>query len=232
MKILEGKVALVTGAKGGLGSFVTEAFLSAGATVVGVSRSIQANDFASAGFTAMPAELSSGDAARKVAADTIAQFGRLDILVHVMGGFAGGKSVADTDDATFEKMIDLNYRAAFYIARAVLPQMREQGSGRILAVASRQGLEPAAMVGAYSASKAALISLIKTIALENRDRGISANSVLPGTMDTPANRGFDPKADTSQWVQPSQVAALLVHLASDASANVTGAAIPIYGRQV
>ena len=88
------------------------------------------------------------------------------------------------------------------------------------------------MVGAYSASKAALVSLIKTIALENKDRGISANSVLPGTMDTPANRGFDPKADTSQWVQPSQVAALLVHLASDAGANITGAAIPIYGKQV
>jgi len=232
MKTLEGKVALITGAKGGLGSFVTEAFLAAGAKVVGVSRSIQASDFANSEFTAMPAELSSGDVARKVAKDVIAKFGRIDTLVHVMGGFAGGKSVADTDDATFEKMVNMNYRAAFYIARAVLPQMREQGSGSILAVASRQGVEPAAMVGAYSASKAALVSLIKTIALENKDRGISANSVLPGTMDTPINRGFDPKADTSQWVRPSQVAALLVHLASDASADVTGAAIPIYGKQV
>jgi NAD(P)-dependent dehydrogenase (short-subunit alcohol dehydrogenase family) len=232
MKTLEGKVALITGAKGGLGSFVTEAFLEAGAKVVGVSRSIQTSDFANPAFTAMPAELSSGDAANKLAAEVIGKFGRIDSLVHVMGGFAGGKSVAETDDATFEKMLDLNYRAAFYIARAVLPQMREQGSGSILTVASRQGVEPAAMVGAYSASKAALVSLIKTIALENKDRGISANSVLPGTMDTPANRGFDPKADTSQWVQPSQVAALLVHLASDAGANITGAAIPIYGKQV
>jgi NAD(P)-dependent dehydrogenase (short-subunit alcohol dehydrogenase family) len=162
----------------------------------------------------------------------VERFGRIDALVHVMGGFAGGQSVAETADATFEKMLDLNYRAAFYMARAVLPQMRQQGSGRILAVASRQGLEPAAMVGAYSASKAALVSLIKTIALENKDRGISANTVLPGTMDTPGNRGGDPNVDTSQWVSPSQVAALLVHLASDAAQQITGAAIPVYGKQV
>jgi len=232
MNTLDQKVTLITGAKGGLGTFVTEAFLAAGAKVVGVSRSIRASDFSHPEFTAMPAELTTAAAATKLAGDVVSRFGRIDALVHVMGGFAGGKSVAETDDATFETMLDLNYRAAFVIARAVLPQMRQQGSGRILAVASRQGVEPAAMVGAYSASKAALVSLIRTIALENKDRGISANTVLPGTMDTPANRAGDPNTDGSQWVQPSQVAALLVHLASDAGANVTGAAIPIYGRQV
>lgn len=232
MHQLEGKITLIIGAKGGLGSFVTEAFLAAGAKVVGVSRSIQATDFAHPGFTAMPAELSSGETARRLAGDVAARFGRIDALVHVMGGFAGGTSVAETDDATLEKMLDVNYRAAFFMARAVLPRMRQQGSGRILAVASRQGVEPAAMVGAYSASKAALVSLIRTIALENQDRSISANTVLPAMMDTPANRTSDPKADRSQWVQPSQVAALLVHLASDAAAEITGAAIPIYGKQV
>jgi NAD(P)-dependent dehydrogenase (short-subunit alcohol dehydrogenase family) len=88
------------------------------------------------------------------------------------------------------------------------------------------------MVGAYSASKAAMVALVRTIALENKDRGVSANTVLPATMDTPANRAGDPKADRSKWVQPSQVAALLVYLASDAGAQVTGAAIPIYGPQL
>jgi NAD(P)-dependent dehydrogenase (short-subunit alcohol dehydrogenase family) len=87
------------------------------------------------------------------------------------------------------------------------------------------------MVGAYSASKAAVVALIRTIALENKDLDVSANTVLPGTMDTPANRAADPTADPLRWVQPPQVAALLVHLASDAGAQVTGAAIPIYGRQ-
>jgi len=232
MNPLDGKVAIVTGAKGGLGTFVTESFLAAGAKVAGVSRSIQQGDFSHPQFHAMPAELSSGDTARKLAAGVVSRFGRIDALVHAMGGFAGGQTVAETDDATFEKMLDLNYRAAFYIARAVIPQMRQQGGGRILAVASRQAVEPAATVGAYSASKAALVSLIRTIALENRDRGISANTVLPGTMDTPGNRAASPTTDPSQWVQPSQVAAILVHLASGAGAQITGAAIPIYGSQV
>ena len=231
MNSLEGKVTIVTGAKGGLGTYVTDSFLAAGAKVIGVSRSIQATDFGHPGFVAMPAELSTGAAAQKLTDEIVARFGRVDALVHVMGGFAGGQSVAETDDATFEKMLDLNYRAAFFIARAVLPQMRQQGCGRILAVASRQAVEPAAMVGAYSASKAALVSLIRTIALENKDRCISANTVMPGTMDTPGNRAGDPKADGSQWVHPSQVAAILVHLASDAGAQITGAAIPIYGKQ-
>ena len=232
MNALEGKVGLITGAKGGLGRFVTDAFLAAGAKVVGVSRTIQASDFPQPGFAVLPADLASGEAGRKIAGDVMTRFGRIDFLVHVMGGFAGGKSVAETDDETLDQMLDQNYRSAFYIARAVLPPMRRQGSGRILAVASRQAVEPGAMVGAYSASKAALVALIRTIALENKDRNISANSVLPGTMNTPANRAAEPTADASQWVQPAQVAALLVHLASDAAAQVTGAAIPIYGKQV
>jgi NAD(P)-dependent dehydrogenase (short-subunit alcohol dehydrogenase family) len=223
MNVLLGKVVIVTGAKGGLGSFVTEAFLAAGAKVIGVSRSIHARDFAGPEFVAMPADLSDGEAAAGVAAAVIARFGRIDALVHVMGGFTGGSSVAETDDAAFENMLDVNYRAAYRMARAVLPQMRKQGGGRILAVASRQALEPGPMVGAYSASKAALVSLIHTIALENKDRDISANTVLPGTMDTPGNSGS---------VKPAQVAALLLHLASDAASQITGAAIPIYGNQL
>jgi NAD(P)-dependent dehydrogenase (short-subunit alcohol dehydrogenase family) len=232
MTSLENKVVLITGAKGGLGTWVTKAFLEAGSRVAGVSRSIRDSDFPNPRFVALAADLASGEAARTVVAALLSRFERIDALVHLTGAFTGGKSVADTGDATFEQMLDLNYRAGFFIARAVLPQMRQQGSGRILAVTSRQGVEPAAMVGAYSASKAAMISLIHTIALENKDRGISANTVLPATMDTPRNRAGIPNADPSQWVQPSQVAALLVHLASDAGAQITGAAIPVYGAQL
>src|SRR5437762_14305034 len=124
MSPLGGKVTLITGAKGGLGSVVTEAFLAAGARVVGVSRSIQATDFPHPEFTAMPAELSTGESARKLAGDVVTRFGRIDALVHLVGDFVGGTRVDDTDDATLEKMLDLNYRIAFFIARAVLPHMR------------------------------------------------------------------------------------------------------------
>jgi NAD(P)-dependent dehydrogenase (short-subunit alcohol dehydrogenase family) len=88
------------------------------------------------------------------------------------------------------------------------------------------------MAGAYSASKAALVALIRAVAAENSDKCISANIVLPGTMDTPANRAADPQADFARWVQPSQVAGLLVHLASPNGSQINGAAIPVYGREV
>ena len=123
-----------------------------------------------------------------------AQFEKIDVLVHVMGGFAGGASVAETDDATWQKMMDLNVNAAFYVLRAVVPVMREAGYGRIIAIGSRQAVQPAAGVGAYSASKAALVSLVQTVAIENKDKNIRANVILPGTMDTPANRAAMPKA--------------------------------------
>ena len=110
--------------------------------------------------------------------------------------------------------------------------MRKTGNGRIIAIGSRAALEPGAGVGAYSASKAAMVSLIRTVALENKDAGITANVILPGTMDTPANRKFMPNADVSKWVQPAAIAALITWLASDAGKDVNGAAIPVYGADV
>src|SRR6266567_3449468 len=175
MPELDGKLAVITGAKGGLGNHVTRAFLQAGAEVVGVSRSIQASDFPQPRFTAMPAELSSGDAARRLADEVAAKFQKIDILVHLVGGFAGGKPVLETDDQTLDQMLNENLRSAFHMARAVLPHMRKQGGGRILTIASRAAIESSPGAGAYALSKAALVSLIRTIAAENKDRGISAN---------------------------------------------------------
>lgn len=226
---LRNKVVIITGAKGGLGTFVTNSFLQAGARVVGVSRSIAQSDFPQENFSALAAELSSFENARALADAVVSQWGRIDGLVHLMGAFAGGQSVADTDEATFDKMLSLNLRSAFHAIRAVLPQMRAQGAGRIVAIGSKAAVEPAAMSGVYAASKAALVSLIRTVARENSDRRISANVVLPGTMDTPANRAGEPQADFSKWVNPCQVAKLLVHLTSDAAAQISGAVIPVYG---
>ena len=164
-----------------------------------------------------------------LAGQTIERFGKIDALVHVAGGFAGGSPVHETDDATWDAMMNLNLRAAFYILRAVIPHMRRQARGRIVAIGSRAGVEPAANIGAYSASKAALVSLVRTLALENRGLGITANVILPGTIDTEANRRSDPAADRSRWVSPEQLAELAVYLVSDAGAQITGAAIPFYG---
>lgn len=226
---MTGKIVLVTGANGGLGTYVTQAFLDAGAKVIGTSRKIQQSDFASPNFTAMPAEISSRDAAAKLVQQAVARFGTIHVLAHTVGGFAGGQSVAETDDATFQQMFDLNLNATFHILRGVVPVMRKAGSGRIIAVGSRAALEPGAGVGAYSASKAAMVSLMRTVALENQDVGITANVILPGTMDTPANRKAMPKADFSKWVQPAAVASLILWLAGDAGKDINGGAIPVYG---
>ena len=85
-------------------------------------------------------------------------------------------------------------------------------------------------MGAYSASKAALVSLIRTVAIENKDAGITANVILPGTIDTTANRAAMPKADVSKWVRPESIASLIVWLEGNDAADVTGAVIPVYGR--
>lgn len=232
MTSLEGRVVLITGAKGGLGTHVTNTFLRAGASVAGVSRSISASDFNHPNFTPVAAELSTGGAASKAVNSVVEKLGRVDVLVHLVGAWAGGTPVEATSDDDFEKMVDLNLRSAFYIIRAALPRMRTQSAGRIVAIGSRAGVEPAPMSAAYSAAKAALIALVRSIAQENGQYGISANVVLPGTMDTPANRSAMPSADFSKWVQPCQVAELLAYLASDGASNINGAAIPIYGSEV
>jgi NAD(P)-dependent dehydrogenase (short-subunit alcohol dehydrogenase family) len=228
-EILAGQVALVTGANGGLGTFVTKSLLDAGATVVGIARSIAAGEAHDSRFYPVSADLTDPEEARKLIARLAEQFHKIDILVHVMGGFAGGATVAQTDDATWQKMIDLNLNSAFYVLRSVVPVMRDAGRGTIIAIGSRQAVQPAAGVGAYSASKSALVSLVQTVALENKDKGIRANVILPGTMDTPANRAAMPKANFEKWVKPEHVAELVVLLAGEAGGDISGAAIPIYG---
>jgi NAD(P)-dependent dehydrogenase (short-subunit alcohol dehydrogenase family) len=229
---MKGKIAIVTGANGGLGTFVTQALLDAGATVVGVSLKIQQTDFKSPAFTALAAEMSTAAGAKSMVDSVVARFGRVDIVAHTVGGFAGGHSIAQTDDTTFQRMFDLNLYSTFYLLRAVLPVMRKTGNGRIIAIGSRAAVEPGAGVGAYSASKAAMVSLIRTTALENKDSGITANVILPGTINTPGNRQAMPNADVSKWVQPANIASLITWLAGDAGKDVNGAVIPVYGSDV
>ena len=226
---MKDKVVLITGANGGLGNAVTETFLKAGATVAGASRQISQDEFKSPNFYAFPAELSTLAAAKKLAQDVVQKCGRIDVLAHLIGAFAAAGPIADTDDATWQKMLDLNLNSTFHMVRAVLPHLRKSRGGRILAIGSRLALEPQPGVGAYQVSKAALVALVRTLALENKDLGITANVVLPETMDTPTNRAAMPKADPSKWVQPQAVADLLVALAGPAGAAVSGAVIPVYG---
>jgi NAD(P)-dependent dehydrogenase (short-subunit alcohol dehydrogenase family) len=150
----------------------------------------------------------------------------------MLGGFAGGQTVAETDDATWERMRDLNLTSAFYVLRAAVPHLRKSGKGRIVAIGSLTAVEPHPQLGAYVTFKAALAILVRTVALENKDAGLTANVVLPGTMDTPANRKTMPNADFLKWIQPRDVVNLVLSLAADRASKITGTAIPIGGPNV
>ena len=221
------RIVLITGARGGLGTFVTQRFLATGTTVVGTDRSVTQKDFPAANFVALPVDLTDSAAVAGAISSVAERYGRLDVLVHLLGAFAGGKPVAETDDATWKQMQDLNLTSAFYVLRAAIPHLRKSGSGRIVAVGSLAAVEPHAGVGAYVTFKSALVSLVRTVALENKDAGVTANVVLPGTMDTPANRKAMPGADFSKWVKPADVADLILWLADERAKNVTGTVIPI-----
>lgn len=219
---ISGRVALITGASGGLGSAVVPAFRAAGARVLAVARA--------PGADGIDADLATDAGARAAVRRALEQAGRIDALIHLMGGWAGGKPVAETDDATWRSMLDINLDAAFHMARAVLPPMTKAGYGRIVMVGSRTGVEPTAGSGAYNVSKAGLIALVRTIAAEVKDSGVTANIVLPSVIDTPVNRAAMPTAKHDRWVKPQSIADLALWLCSDAAADVNGAAIPIYGR--
>ena len=221
------KIVFISSAKGGLGSTVTESFLRQGATVVGASHKISKDDFPAPNFIPVSVDLADASAVREAINKVVADHGRLDVLIHILGAFAGGDPITATSDKTWEQMRKLNLDSAFYILRAAIPHLRKSPNGRIVAIGSLAAKEPHANLGAYVIFKTALTTLVQTVALENADAGLTANVVLPATMDTPANRAAMPHEDFSKWVQPQDVANLVLWLADDSARHVTGAAIPV-----
>jgi NAD(P)-dependent dehydrogenase (short-subunit alcohol dehydrogenase family) len=229
---MKDRVVFITGAKGGLGSFITRRSLETGVAVVGASRSISQQDFPRPNFTALAVDCTKAPAVNDAVQSVIARFGGLDVLVHLLGGFAGGQTVAETDDAAWERMSNLNLTSAFYVMRAAVRHLRKSGKGRIVAVGSLTAVEPHPQLGAYVTFKAALAMLVRPVALENKDAGLTANAVLPGTIDTPANRKAMPIAEFSTWLQQRDVVNLVLRLTADRASKITGTAIPIGGPNV
>jgi NAD(P)-dependent dehydrogenase (short-subunit alcohol dehydrogenase family) len=210
---------LITGASGGLGTAVYKAFVDSGTHVIGAART----------GSDLDVDLTSSEGAAAMIAAAL-QHGPLDALVHLVGAFAGGAPVAETDDKTWDTMINLNLRAAFLCIRAALKPMVAAKRGRILVIGARAALDPFPDHAAYAVSKAAVVALVRNVAAEVKDLGITANVILPSVIDTPINRQAMPTADFSKWVAPESIARLLVWLASDGASDVSGAVIPIYGK--
>ncbi len=128
-------------------------------------------------------------------------------------------------------MLNLNARTAFVVSRAVIPSMLERGRGKIINLAASSALKGGANSAAYSASKSAVARLTESMAEEYKRLGINVNAVLPGTIDTPHNRQAMPQADTSRWVQPRELARVILFLASEDASPIHGALIPVYGKK-
>lgn len=237
MKPLEQKVALITGAVGNLGAATARTFQAAGAKTVLVDRSPDRVREAFKDVADSPdhllaggVDLSAPESLAKLLEQTLAKFGRVDVLVNTVGGWRGGKPVHETDLADWDFLFGINLRATLLCCRAVIPQMLKQQRGAIINVASRDGLKGNAGYAAYSASKSAVLRLTESLADELKASNINVNCILPGTIDTPQNRASMPDADHSKWVEPAALAEVIAFLAGDASRAVTGATIPVYGR--
>lgn len=160
----------------------------------------------------------------------VERFGAIHIVCSLVGGWAGGRDVEETDDVRFDRMIDVNLRSAFATVRAAIPHLKKTGWGRILLIGSRAAAEAPAGQAAFNAAKAGVAALGVTVGQELDDTGITANVIVPSLIDTPATRKALPFADYLDWPTPDEIAAVIEFILSDASAVISGAMIPVYGR--
>jgi NAD(P)-dependent dehydrogenase (short-subunit alcohol dehydrogenase family) len=230
------KVVVVTGAAGNLGQSVARRFAAAGARLALL-------DLNAAGLDRTIETLAGGQTAKTYAGNLIdpsdvermidgvvGDFGRIDVLANIAGGFTMGPLIQDTEDRDWDFMMNLNVRTVFNTCRRIIPVMLDSGSGRIINVSARAAENGKGRMGPYCASKAAVSTLTESLAAENKFDNITVNCILPGTIDTPENRDAMADADFSKWVPTDALADVVLFLASDAARCVTGASIPVYGK--
>lgn len=230
-------VALITGGAGNLGRAVTRVFLEGGARVAVPVHKTDHPDALDAlkgefGNRLLPFALDlTTERGANAAVDQVLEWGgRLDTVAHLVGGWRGGMKLADTPTDVWDRMMDLNLKSAWLVARAAVPAMVRGGGGSLVFVSSRAAREGRAGNAAYAVSKSALVTLVEALAEEYRAEGVRANAVLPGTVDTEDNRRAMPDADHAAWTPPEEIARVIHFLASDAARTVSGAAVPVYGR--
>ncbi|MBW3666601.1 MAG: SDR family NAD(P)-dependent oxidoreductase [Actinobacteria bacterium] len=159
-----------------------------------------------------------------------ARWGDIHGLCALVGGWAGGRDVEETDDVRFERMLDLNLRSAFYAVRAAVPHLKEAGWGRIVLVGSRGAVDYPQGQAAFNIAKAGVVALGKTVAEELDGTGVTANVLMPSVIDTPATRASLPYADYVNWPTPDEIAAVAHFLLTEQSGVMNGTLLPVYGR--
>lgn len=233
----QGRVAIVTGGTGALGSAVAMDLAGSGARVAVPytadehwaaleSRAGAAREQ----FWGAKADLTNAGAVEHFVSDVVERWDRLDFLVCIAGGFAAGK-IHETSEEAWDRMFDLNLRTVYLAVHAAAPVMIRQNFGRIVTISSGAILNGGgAGIAAYAISKGAVRQLTEILASELKAYNIHAHCILPGTMDTEANRRDMPKADFSQWVSTADVARVIHFLLSDDARAVRSVAVPVLER--
>ena len=231
--------ALITGGTGAIGRVIVGRFLDAGYRVGVTYRrepewtslaGARSQEAGSGALVGVAADVVRNDSMKDAVDRLAGSLGGLRVLVHVAGGYAGGAPVESIEEDALRSMMELNLHSAFWAAKHVIPHAKRAGAGRLLFVSSRGSVVFYPGAAPYAAAKAGLNALVGTLARELLASGITANAIMPSMVDTPANRKEMPNADPTSWVQPEEIAELLLFLASDRASATSGALIPIYGR--
>ena len=204
---------VVTGATGGTGPAIVELLSQKCAAVVGVARGENGrwSNLGGSRFQ-INANILDPKSVERLVSEVVKHFKSIHVWINVVGGFAMGKNVEDTKSEDWRGMHDLNFNSVLNCCRQILPIFKAQHFGRIINFGSVAGLEGMGLAGPYAMSKAAVINLTKTVALEGKDYEITANVIIPSIIDTPANRRAMPEADFSKWTTPIQIAEKIVML--------------------
>ena len=221
-----GKTVVVTGGSGAVGRVASRRFAEAGARVVVADVTPPPGEVGPVAYheTDVLDEASVRGLFERVASE----HGGPHVLVNIAGGFQFGPSVEEMEESDWDGLLQLNLKSAFLTIKNVLPYMKAQGYGRIVSIAARSGLHGDPMVAHYSVSKGGVILLTQSVAAEVKAHDITVNAVLPSIIDTPANRAAMPDAKAERWVQPNDLANVLLFLASEEARAVSGAAVPVY----
>lgn len=233
---LMNKVILITGSTGGLGPVVVKKFIEENAKVIACYTSEEkynqlVSQLGSNGdINGFQADLKNENEVKDLFKQVNAKFGRLDALCHIAGGFWMGGEISETSLENWNKMMNLNFRSTFLCTREAFRIMKEQNTGRIITISSKTALELPPGMGAYSISKAGVISLTETLAKEGKVYNIIVNTILPSTIDTVANRKSMPKADFNKWVKPEDIANVIFSLVKEEMSAVSGTTVKMYGK--